>query len=231
MFAAAEAGLGHSLIGGEEQLVFLGILAIGFVFEGVWYLRRHGNAVTAARFRPASRSGYSSTNTPGFDDVGGPADGSSDPERPTDTLVLLVIGDNRPPGAGPRTFRRNHRSSAVTPCSAGPPRRAVHAARTAESGRGGRPRRAARTSHRRHVDGEAHDLYRPPAVLSVGRPLRATAPSSPCRSPETAFAWLANGEVLPQPPAELHTDGALPPPSRASSPQKLTSPTFHVPFW
>lgn len=35
MFAAAEAGLGHSLIGGEEQLMFLGILAIGFVFEGV----------------------------------------------------------------------------------------------------------------------------------------------------------------------------------------------------
>ncbi len=32
-------------------------------------------------------------------------------------------------------------------------------------------------------------------------------------------------------PAELHTDGALPPFSRASSPQKLASPTFQVPFW
>jgi len=33
----------------------------------------------------------------------------------------------------------------------------------------------------------------------------------------------------PPQPAELHTDGALPPFSSASRAQKLASPTFHVP--
>ena len=41
---------------------------------------------------------------------------------------------------------------------------------------------------------------------------------------------LASRAAVPY-PAELHTDGALPPFSRASSPQKLASPTFQVPFW
>ena len=43
-------------------------------------------------------------------------------------------------------------------------------------------------------------------------------------------AWLASRAARSY-PAELHTDGALPPFSRASSPQKLASPTFHVPSW
>src|SRR6266567_377915 len=46
LFAAAEAGLGRSLIGGDEQLAFLGILAAGLLFEGAWYLVRRDNAVT-----------------------------------------------------------------------------------------------------------------------------------------------------------------------------------------
>jgi len=48
MFAVAEAGLGRSLIGGDEQLVFLGILAIGLIFECVWYLMHRTSAVTRA---------------------------------------------------------------------------------------------------------------------------------------------------------------------------------------
>jgi hypothetical protein len=40
LFAAAEAGLGRSLIDGDAQLVFLGVLATGLVFEGFWYLMR-----------------------------------------------------------------------------------------------------------------------------------------------------------------------------------------------
>src|SRR5262249_18522433 len=54
LFAAAEAGLGRSLIGGDEQLVFLGILAIGLIFEGAWYLVHRDNAVTPAQTEPAS---------------------------------------------------------------------------------------------------------------------------------------------------------------------------------
>jgi hypothetical protein len=52
LLAVAEAGLGHSLIGGNEQLMFLGILAIGLVFEGTWYLMYRTNAVTPS---PAER--------------------------------------------------------------------------------------------------------------------------------------------------------------------------------
>jgi hypothetical protein len=51
LFAAAEAGLGRSLIGGDEQLVFLLILAVSLVFEGAWYLARRDNA-----FRPSRRA-------------------------------------------------------------------------------------------------------------------------------------------------------------------------------
>src|SRR5207247_1266712 len=49
LLAAAEAGLGHSLIGGDEQLVFLAILAIGLGFDAIWYLVHRHNAVTPAR--------------------------------------------------------------------------------------------------------------------------------------------------------------------------------------
>lgn len=47
-FLFAEAGLGRSLIGGTEQLVFLGILVAGLAFEGVWYLLRGSTQVTSA---------------------------------------------------------------------------------------------------------------------------------------------------------------------------------------
>jgi len=47
-FSFVEAGLGHSLIAGDEGLVFLAVLVAGLAFEGVWYLRRGTNAVTPA---------------------------------------------------------------------------------------------------------------------------------------------------------------------------------------
>ncbi len=56
LFAGAEAGHGHSVIGGDEQLVFLGILAVGVAFEGSWYLVHRDNAVTPARTGPARRA-------------------------------------------------------------------------------------------------------------------------------------------------------------------------------
>jgi hypothetical protein len=46
-FALVEAGLGHSLIDGCEQPVFLGILGMGVIFEVGWYLARRTNAVTS----------------------------------------------------------------------------------------------------------------------------------------------------------------------------------------
>ncbi len=46
LFTFAEAGTGHSLIGGDEQLVFVAVLAIGLIFEGAWYLAHRANAVT-----------------------------------------------------------------------------------------------------------------------------------------------------------------------------------------
>jgi hypothetical protein len=46
LFAFAEAGIGHSLIGGDEQLVLVAVLAIGLIFEGIWYLAHRTNAVT-----------------------------------------------------------------------------------------------------------------------------------------------------------------------------------------
>jgi hypothetical protein len=46
LFAFVEAGVGRSLIRGDEQLVFLGVLAIGLVFEAAWSRRHDGNAIT-----------------------------------------------------------------------------------------------------------------------------------------------------------------------------------------
>jgi hypothetical protein len=56
VFTFVEAGLGHSLIGGNEPLVFLAVLGAGLVFEGAWYLARGTNAVTPISGR-AGRTG------------------------------------------------------------------------------------------------------------------------------------------------------------------------------
>jgi Transposase IS116/IS110/IS902 family len=56
--AFAEAGIGHSLIGGDEQPVFVAVLAIGLIFEGAWYLAHRTNAVTPAQTEPADRMGH-----------------------------------------------------------------------------------------------------------------------------------------------------------------------------
>jgi hypothetical protein len=45
LFAVVEASLGHSLIGGYEQAVFLGILGVAVVFEVWWYALHRTNAV------------------------------------------------------------------------------------------------------------------------------------------------------------------------------------------
>jgi hypothetical protein len=45
VFAFVEAGLGHSVIDGYEQPVFLIVLAVGVAFELVWALWRGNNAV------------------------------------------------------------------------------------------------------------------------------------------------------------------------------------------
>jgi hypothetical protein len=66
LFTVAEAGLGHSLIGGDEQLVFLGILAIGLVFEGTWYLMHRTNALTPAQTGPAPWSAAQRQNKGGL---------------------------------------------------------------------------------------------------------------------------------------------------------------------
>jgi hypothetical protein len=47
LLAFAGAGLGHSVIGGYEQLVFLGVLVAALAFEGAWCLARGTNAVMA----------------------------------------------------------------------------------------------------------------------------------------------------------------------------------------
>jgi hypothetical protein len=46
-FAFLEAGLGRSLIRGDEGLVFLAVLGAGLLFEGVWYLTHGTNAVSS----------------------------------------------------------------------------------------------------------------------------------------------------------------------------------------
>lgn len=48
VFAFIEAGFGRSVIGGNEQPVFLGVLGVALAFEATWYLRRHTNAVMSA---------------------------------------------------------------------------------------------------------------------------------------------------------------------------------------
>ncbi|MGH7610906.1 MAG: hypothetical protein ACREN4_02690 [Candidatus Dormibacteria bacterium] len=45
LFAAVESALGRSLIGGDEEIVFLGILGIAVVFEAVWYVGHRTNAM------------------------------------------------------------------------------------------------------------------------------------------------------------------------------------------
>ncbi len=57
LFAVAEAGLGHSLIGDDEQLVFLGVLAIGLVVEGTWYLSAWVVPATGGHAKACSRTG------------------------------------------------------------------------------------------------------------------------------------------------------------------------------
>ncbi|MGH3149309.1 MAG: hypothetical protein ACRDOB_01065 [Streptosporangiaceae bacterium] len=46
LFAAAEAGLGHSVIHGDEQPLFVAILAVGLAFECLWHWLGRGSAVT-----------------------------------------------------------------------------------------------------------------------------------------------------------------------------------------
>lgn len=52
-FSFLEAGLGHSLIHGDEGLVFLGMLGVGLAFEGAWYVARGTNAVSSYRLLTA----------------------------------------------------------------------------------------------------------------------------------------------------------------------------------
>jgi hypothetical protein len=49
-----EAGLGRSLIGGDEQLAFVGVLVVAVVFEGALYVTRGTNALMTGA-RPGSR--------------------------------------------------------------------------------------------------------------------------------------------------------------------------------
>jgi hypothetical protein len=45
LVAFAGAGLGHSLIYGDEQLVFLGVLLAALAFEGLWCLGKGTNVI------------------------------------------------------------------------------------------------------------------------------------------------------------------------------------------
>ncbi|HEY5222471.1 MAG TPA: hypothetical protein VIJ18_05400 [Microbacteriaceae bacterium] len=51
----AEVGIGHSVIAGDEQLVFLGILVLALAFEATWYLAHGTNAVSRSTSRRAVR--------------------------------------------------------------------------------------------------------------------------------------------------------------------------------
>src|ERR1039457_2663312 len=55
LLAFVGAGLGHSVIGGYDQSVFLGVLVAALAFEGVWCAVRGTNAVTV-RSQHVSRS-------------------------------------------------------------------------------------------------------------------------------------------------------------------------------
>jgi hypothetical protein len=48
-----ETGIGHSVIGGNEEPAFLGVLAIALVFEGAWYLAHRTNAVGPEKPTPS----------------------------------------------------------------------------------------------------------------------------------------------------------------------------------
>ena len=48
-FAFVEAALGRSLVGGDEEPVFLGVLVAALLFEGAWSLARGTNAVAPSR--------------------------------------------------------------------------------------------------------------------------------------------------------------------------------------
>jgi hypothetical protein len=51
LFAWGEAAVGHSLIGGYEQPVFLAVLGTAVAFEIVWYRLHHSNAVLLTQHR------------------------------------------------------------------------------------------------------------------------------------------------------------------------------------
>jgi hypothetical protein len=55
VLAFAEAGLGHSVIGGYEQAVFAGVLVVALAFECVWSLT-HGTNAVMPRSRHVGRS-------------------------------------------------------------------------------------------------------------------------------------------------------------------------------
>ena len=55
LLALTGAGLGHSVIGGYERAVFLGVLLAGIAFEGAWRLARGTNAVTTGSRRIRGR--------------------------------------------------------------------------------------------------------------------------------------------------------------------------------
>jgi hypothetical protein len=49
LFAIIETGIGRSVIHGDEQIIFLAVLAAGLLFEAGWYLTQRTNAVTGRR--------------------------------------------------------------------------------------------------------------------------------------------------------------------------------------
>jgi hypothetical protein len=53
-FVFVEAGLGRSMIHGNEQLVFLEVLVLALAFEGAWYLARGTNALVRVEGRSGS---------------------------------------------------------------------------------------------------------------------------------------------------------------------------------
>ena len=55
VLAFTEAGLGHSVIGGREQAVFLGLLVLALIFELGWCLS-HGTNAIIRRDERSSRS-------------------------------------------------------------------------------------------------------------------------------------------------------------------------------
>jgi hypothetical protein len=58
------AGLGHSLIGGYEQPVFLAVLAAALAFEATWRWARGTSAVAPGAARPRGREGHRPRDLP-----------------------------------------------------------------------------------------------------------------------------------------------------------------------